>query len=129
MFLRRAACKGAFYFTDQSATSHGPHDYFPNEGPPLQCNGWTAAEARAEAVTGELRAAPAGSVLEAHPGLLMDITRLVMPSAPDDMAGLPPGPLTRLFGVRLEAADLPPGGFRFRPFPGGEEPPHVAVAP
>ena len=49
MERRNPACRGAAYGTDQSATVHGPHDFFPwmmSDGT-VPCPGWTRRDASA----------------------------------------------------------------------------------
>lgn len=113
MHLRKAMCRGAAYGTDYSATAHSAHEFFPFRwAEAVTCYGWTEAEAGAEAVVEQVRAAPDGATLEAHPGILAGISQLLTPDFPgEDDAGIG-HQVTRLFGVRLVPAPLQPGEWR-----------------
>lgn len=113
MHLRKAACRGAAYGTDYSAAAHSAHEFFPHTwAEAVTCYGWTETEAGAEAVVEQVRAAPDGATLEAHPGILAGISQLLVPDFPcEDDAGIG-HQVTRLFGVTLTPAPLQPGEWR-----------------
>jgi len=113
MHLRKATCRGAAYGTDYSAAAHGAHEFFPSRwAEAVTCYGWTEAEAAAEAVVEQVRTAPDGATLEAHPGVLAGISQLLTPDFPgEDDAGIG-HQVTRLFGVELTAAPVERGQWR-----------------
>lgn len=113
MHLRKAACLGAAYGTDYSAAAHSAHEFFPHTWmATTPCYGWTEAEAEAAAVVEEIRTAPDGARLEAHPGIIAGISQLLTPDYPgEDDAGIG-HQVTRLFGVALTTAPLERGQWR-----------------
>jgi hypothetical protein len=113
MHLRKAMCRGAAYGTDYSAAAHSAHEFFPfHWAEAVTCYGWTEAEAEATAVVEQVRTAPDGARLEAHPGILAGISQLLTPDFPgEDDAGIG-HQVTRLFGVALTLAPLERGQWR-----------------
>ena len=114
MHLRSSACRGAWRGTDESAAAHGPHEFYPHFWPTAaHCPGWTEDEANARALADRLRGCPGGTRLEAHPGVLAAVSRLLEPDYPGEGEGESAGHQIRhLFGVLLVAAPLEPGEWR-----------------
>jgi hypothetical protein len=117
--LRSASCKGAFYGTDQSAEAHDAHEFFPHRwSPAVSCTGWTEAEACAAKAVDAIRAhaaehrEPDGVVLEAHPGVVAEISQLLTPDYPGEDDERIGHRVTELFGVRLVPGPLAPAGWR-----------------
>ena len=128
MHLRNPSCRGAHYGTDQSADAHGPHEFFPHAwAEAIPCPGWSEAEAAAMAVVKAIlayageRPQADETRLEAHPGVLAGISRLLVPDFADfadEGAGIG-HEITQLFGVPLVAAPLGPGEWRLAAAGGG----------
>jgi hypothetical protein len=113
MHLRKAMCRSAAYGTDYSAAAHSAHEFFPHTwAEAVTCYGWTEAEAEAAAVVEQVRAAPDGATLEAHPGILAGISQLLTPDFPGEDDASIGHQVTRLFGVTLTSAPLQPGEWR-----------------
>lgn len=119
MHLRNADCRGGRYGTDQSATAHDPHEFFPDKwGEAVRCQGWTQAEANATAALKQIRAyaaehrAPDEARLEAHPGVLASISQLLVPDRPGEDAAILGHQLEVYLGVPLTPAPLEPGQWR-----------------
>lgn len=113
MHLRKATCRGAVYETDYSAAAHGAHEFFPHAwAGAVTCYGWTEAEAEAAAVVEQVRSAPDGAVLEAHPAVLAGISQLLAPDFPGEDDARIGHQVTRLFGVKLTPAPLERGQWR-----------------
>jgi hypothetical protein len=111
MHFRAADCRGGRYGTDQSGHAHPPHDYH-KWGELYSCTGWTDGEANAAAAAEAIRRTTGDGHLEAHPAVLTEMTRLLLPDSPAEMNNLPLK-LTQLYGMRLvEEPSLEPGQWR-----------------
>jgi hypothetical protein len=105
--VRRAPCRGAWYTTDESATAHGPHGFFPLEwGEAASCPGWTDEEAGAVALVDQMiRADPSlpGLAAQCHPAVQHALVQVVIPDFADFADGERwPQPIQMLFGVPIE---------------------------
>lgn len=116
MHFRSPDCRGGHYGTDQSGHAHGTHNYFPTSwGQALVCLGWTEGEAAAAAVIEAARQAHGAGRLEVHPGVLMEMSRMLLPDSSRESAEMMAAGwlFDRLYGIPLIGEpSLEPGEWR-----------------